>query len=103
MKTLQIALEHWFESPLVEEYPTTRQNDWITSLEQRRPNFNFCIKGTFNMAEITVDESYEIFCHMVIEEFLMQKNMKSTLSAFRSEWPRPAEVRKLHDVIINSN
>ena len=38
------------------------------------------------------DESFDCFCHMVIEEYLMRKNMYKTLSEFRREWSsRPEE------------
>ena len=35
----------------------------------------------------------EVFCHMILEEFLTSRNMHSTLRAFRKEWDRPNEVR----------
>jgi hypothetical protein len=47
-----------------------------------------CVK---KMSGKTQDETYEIFCFMVIEEFLMKKNMHDSLRSFRSEWKRPAE------------
>eukprot|EP01041_Mallomonas_annulata_P011555 gene11555-24167_t len=34
---------------------------------------------------------FDNFCHMVIEEFLMKKNMADTLEQFRKEWHRPDE------------
>ena len=33
----------------------------------------------------------ETFCYMLIEDFLMRKNLGGTLDAFRSEWQRPEE------------
>lgn len=39
-------------------------------------------------------EQLTTFCFMVIEEFLMKKNMSDTLDAFRNEWTtRPDDVR----------
>jgi hypothetical protein len=36
------------------------------------------------------------FCYMVMEEFLMKKNMVDTLDAFRNEWTtRPDDVRSV--------
>jgi hypothetical protein len=40
----------------------------------------------------TIDGNVENFCYMVIEEFLMKKNMQCTLWEFRKEWKRPSEV-----------
>lgn len=35
----------------------------------------------------------EIFCYLLIEEFLMKKNLQNTLETFRDEWiSRPDEV-----------
>ena len=34
-------------------------------------------------------EDLDIFCHLVIEQFLLEKNLFATLRAFRSEWDRP--------------
>ena len=34
----------------------------------------------------------EVFCHMILEEFMTTRNMQSTLRAFRKEWDRPTEV-----------
>ena len=34
----------------------------------------------------------EVFCHMLLEEFLTTRSMHSTLRAFRKEWDRPTEV-----------
>ena len=34
---------------------------------------------------------YEVFCHMIFEEFLMKKNLHATLAQFRSEWDRPSD------------
>ena len=44
--------------------------------------------SNFNME---MNESMEVFTTMVIEEFLMQKGMKSTLNEFRNEYKRPDE------------
>lgn len=38
---------------------------------------------------IEINEAMEVFSTMVIEEFLMQKGMKSTLKEFRNEYKRP--------------
>lgn len=35
--------------------------------------------------------SFDTFCFMAVEEFLMKKNMTQTLKEFRSEWVRPDE------------
>lgn len=32
---------------------------------------------------------YDVFCHMIFEEFLMKKNLHNTLTEFRKEWNRP--------------
>ncbi len=34
-----------------------------------------------------------VFCYLVLEEFLMKKNMTETLKHFREEWTRPDDVR----------
>lgn len=34
----------------------------------------------------------EVFCLMILEEFMTTRNMHSTLRAFRKEWERPNEV-----------
>lgn len=39
------------------------------------------------------DSTLETFAFMLVEEFLMKKDMHETLDVFRSEWKRPAEVR----------
>jgi len=41
-----------------------------------------------------MEEHFTNFCHMMIEDFLMQKGMQNTLQEFRKEWDRPDEVRK---------
>jgi hypothetical protein len=38
-----------------------------------------------------MEEHFNNFCHMMIEEFLMQKGMQNTLQEFRKEWERPEE------------
>lgn len=38
-----------------------------------------------------MEEQFDNFCHMLIEDFLMQKGMHSTLTEFRKEWDRPNE------------
>jgi hypothetical protein len=40
---------------------------------------------------LTVSELLENFCFMVVEEFLIQKSLISTLNEFRSEWKRPSD------------
>ena len=45
-----------------------------------------------------MEAQFDTFCYMLIEDFLMQKNMANTLSAFRSEWVRPEEVSSLIEV-----
>ena len=38
------------------------------------------------------NEAFDTFCHMVVEEFLMRKNLTNTLEEFRQEWSaRPEE------------
>lgn len=39
----------------------------------------------------------EVFCHMILEEFMTTRNMQSTLQAFRKEWDRPTEVIFIED------
>ena len=31
----------------------------------------------------------DVFCYMMVEEFLMRKGLDSTLNAYRKEWRRP--------------
>lgn len=40
-----------------------------------------------------MEQKFDTFCHMVVEEFLMRKGMTGTLNQFREEWQRPDEVR----------
>lgn len=44
--------------------------------------------------QLTEDEIIDNFCHMVFEEFLIKRQLSSTLQAFREEWQRPQEVNK---------
>jgi hypothetical protein len=38
-------------------------------------------------------EPMELFCHLMVEEFLMKKGLGATLAAFRDEWKnKPDEV-----------
>ena len=39
----------------------------------------------------TTHDEMNIFCHLVVEEFLMANQMHTTLNAFRTEWERPDE------------
>lgn len=40
-----------------------------------------------------MDGKVEIFCYLLMEEFLMRKNLTQTLNQFREEWiTRPDEV-----------
>lgn len=39
----------------------------------------------------SLDEKLEIFSFMVLEDFLMRKEMKDTLRLFRKEWQRPSD------------
>lgn len=41
-------------------------------------------------------EVQQTFCFLLVEEFLMKKNMTNTLNCFREEWNRPDDVRKFH-------
>ena len=34
---------------------------------------------------------FDVFCHMLFEEFLMRKGLQGTLAVFRQEWARPNE------------
>jgi hypothetical protein len=45
--------------------------------------------------QINEDEILDNFCHMVLEEFLIRRNLKDTLQTFRREWNRPQEVSLL--------
>lgn len=48
------------------------------------------LKSTDEPAQL---DSMELFCHLMVEEFLMKKGMSSTLDAFREEWKtKPDEV-----------
>jgi len=44
-----------------------------------------------NNNNIEINQAMDVFTTMVIEEFLMQKGMKSTLNEFRNEYKRPEE------------
>ena len=44
------------------------------------------------MSQADVDACYESFCFMLLEDFMMKKNMKNSLEAFRAEYTRPDEV-----------
>jgi hypothetical protein len=38
-------------------------------------------------------DNMSLFCHLMVEEFLMKKGMSDTLAAFRGEWKtKPDEV-----------
>ncbi len=39
----------------------------------------------------SIGELFETFCYMAVEEFLIKKDMKATLSSFKSEYVRPNE------------
>ena len=47
-------------------------------------------RGAMAVASVAAAD-IETFSHMVIEEFLMNKNMTSTLAEFRREWDRPSD------------
>jgi hypothetical protein len=50
--------------------------------------------GTATNTDNSAMESiFENFCSMVVEEYLMKKNLTATLDTLRSEWQRPSEVR----------
>ena len=38
-----------------------------------------------------IHDETKVFCHLVVEEFLMANKMHATLNSFRSEWERPDE------------
>ena len=42
----------------------------------------------------SVENIFDNFCCMVVEEYLIRKNLGATLDTLRSEWQRPSEVRK---------
>ena len=43
-------------------------------------------------------DNMSLFCHLMVEEFLMKKGMGETLTAFREEWKtKPDEVFELPD------
>lgn len=42
--------------------------------------------------QLTEDEILDNFCHMVLEEYMLKRNLKNTLKTFREEWQRPKEV-----------
>ena len=42
-------------------------------------------------------DSMSLFCHLMVEEFLMKKGMKNTLDTYREEWKsKPDEVCDLY-------
>lgn len=43
----------------------------------------------FNQSQDLPQSSFDTFCHMIMEDFLMRKNMENTLREFRKEWVRP--------------
>lgn len=43
--------------------------------------------------QLSEDEILDNFCHMVLEEYLIKREMRNTLKTFREEWNRPKEVR----------
>lgn len=46
-------------------------------------------------APVALDNT-SLFCHLMVEEFLMKKGMGDTLTAFREEWKsKPDEVPRL--------
>lgn len=45
--------------------------------------------------QLSEDEILDNFCHMVLEEYLIKREMRNTLKTFREEWNRPKEVRPL--------
>ncbi len=48
---------------------------------------------------ISSNGNVEIFAHMLIEDFLMRKNIfPETLHAFRREWQRPEQVS--YDILL---
>ena len=52
------------------------------------------------MSQADVDACYESFCFMLLEDFMMKKNMKNSLEAFRAEYTRPDEV---HWIFFNTS
>ena len=44
------------------------------------------------MSKADVDACYESFCYMLLEDFMMKKNMNNSLRAFREEYTPPDEV-----------
>ena len=44
------------------------------------------------MTQADVDACYEAFCYMLLEDFMMKKNMKKSLATFREEYAPPDEV-----------
>jgi hypothetical protein len=47
--------------------------------------------NTFNQSQDLPQSSFDNFCHMIMEDFLMRKNMGNTLTEFRKEWVRPSD------------
>lgn len=43
------------------------------------------------MSQADVDACYESFCYMLVEDFMMKKNMKNSLATFREEYNPPDE------------
>jgi hypothetical protein len=42
--------------------------------------------------QLTEDDILSNFCYMVLEEFMVKRNLKNSLQTFRDEWKRPNEV-----------
>ena len=67
-----------------------------TSLQSSElPPDQFCRQNSQMQKPLNFDSTthnMEVFCHMLLEEFLTTRSMHSTLRAFRKEWERPTEV-----------
>jgi hypothetical protein len=52
--------------------------------------------------QISEDDILSNFCYMVLEEFMVKRNLKHSLETFREEWKRPSEVRRFNKYIMKS-
>lgn len=52
----------------------------------------------FDMASdsASTEAIFDNFCCMVVEEFLIRKNLSATLDTMRAEWKRPSEVASIN-------
>ena len=76
-------------APRLDEVQTSsrgRSSAYLYRILKITPRFIICSDKTL--------DSFETFCFMMVEEFLMRKRMLKSLAAFRDEWPQKDNVRK---------